>query len=77
MPQIGRFLPENKTWDGERNFKAIHAAIGAIKASGRSLFKLAIMSGNPEAAEHVYLKIICAYYTDPSEVINKHGLRVY
>lgn len=44
-------------------------AINAIKESKRCLFMLAIMSGNPRAAQYVYREIIDVYYEQPSEVI--------
>lgn len=66
---MGCFLPKNMTWSGKRDKGGVVAAIDAINDSGRCLFRLAVMSGKPDAAKHVYLAIIRVYFEDSSKVI--------
>lgn len=61
-------------WNGTRSTEAVVKALHTIKASGRSLFGVAIMSGKPEAANCVYRNVIGAYVQDYSEVIKNMTL---
>lgn len=69
IKQMGYFCLGNKAEKRQGNTEAVVAAIDTIRKSGRSLFKLAVMSGKANVVDYVYRKIICNYFQDQSQVI--------
>ena len=66
---MGYLCLEDKAEKRQGNTEAVVAAIDTIRKSGRSLFKLAVMSGKANVVDYVYREIICNYFQDQSKVI--------